>query len=339
MRLNERPIVLAHGPSRRRRDPLRRHPGPPLRRGLEVHIAAATPGDCGTPDQAPDAIAAIRRGEGRAAAAVLGGTWHCLESRDLLVFYDEHDGAPGHGPPAARPAPPGDRPQPPGCTPDHEQMSIVARAACFNGPVPNAPAGRRSPASPRVPMHAPIRRRRGSRTSTMPTRRRGRTTPDGPCGPSCAWTSRRWRRPRSGSWPPMPRSASGCGAITVFMSTSRPPAGGGPPGALDRTGAGEGFRQHRGHAFPADDLLRKSLGGRARWLGTGEGGERCSGAGVVKYIQAAATAARAAASLLAQTSGGAATRPCGAPRPACGRRRPRFRPPTPRTWPPPDRWG
>ena len=48
------------GPSRRRGDPLRRHPRPPG-----------------------------RRGEGRAAASILGGTWHCLEARDLLVFYNE----------------------------------------------------------------------------------------------------------------------------------------------------------------------------------------------------------------------------------------------------------
>src|ERR1041385_6457983 len=58
-------------------------------RGWDVHIATAAPGDCGSAELPGDEIAAIRRGEGRAAAALLAGVYHCMEARDLLVFYEE----------------------------------------------------------------------------------------------------------------------------------------------------------------------------------------------------------------------------------------------------------
>jgi LmbE family N-acetylglucosaminyl deacetylase len=58
-------------------------------RGWEVHMVTMTPGDCGSMDQGPEAIAAVRRAEGAAAAAAIGATYHCLESRDLYVMFDE----------------------------------------------------------------------------------------------------------------------------------------------------------------------------------------------------------------------------------------------------------
>jgi len=58
-------------------------------KGWDVHIASMTPGDCGSAELPPDEIAAIRRGEGARAAALFGATYHCLEERDLLIFYSE----------------------------------------------------------------------------------------------------------------------------------------------------------------------------------------------------------------------------------------------------------
>jgi LmbE family N-acetylglucosaminyl deacetylase len=55
--------------------------------GYEVHIASMTPGDCGSVELGPDAIARIRRCEGTAAAAAIGAVYHCLEERDLLIVY------------------------------------------------------------------------------------------------------------------------------------------------------------------------------------------------------------------------------------------------------------
>jgi LmbE family N-acetylglucosaminyl deacetylase len=57
--------------------------------GWEIHVVTATPGDCGSAELPPDHIASIRRAEGAAGAKILGGTYHCLESRDLYVTFDE----------------------------------------------------------------------------------------------------------------------------------------------------------------------------------------------------------------------------------------------------------
>lgn len=108
-------------------------------RGWELHICSATPGDAGTSTQSPEAIAAIRRREGAEAAAVLGAEYHCLERRDLRVFFDE-DGVRRITSLVRRVRPslvfahgPSDYML------DHEEMSKLARAACFNAPIPNAP--------------------------------------------------------------------------------------------------------------------------------------------------------------------------------------------------------
>jgi LmbE family N-acetylglucosaminyl deacetylase len=105
--------------------------------GYAIHIASMTPGDCGSVEQDADAIARMRRAEGASAAALIGATYHCVEERDLLVFYNE----------AAlekvtrllrlvRPTivfthSPADYML------DHEMTSTIVRAAAFAGPIPN----------------------------------------------------------------------------------------------------------------------------------------------------------------------------------------------------------
>jgi len=57
--------------------------------GHEVVIATMTPGDCGSAEYAPEQIAATRRREAGAAAALLGARYVCAEFRDLAIFNDE----------------------------------------------------------------------------------------------------------------------------------------------------------------------------------------------------------------------------------------------------------
>ncbi len=57
-------------------------------KGWEIHIATMTPGDCGSEQLGPEEISRIRRVEAANAAAVLGGSWHCLECRDGAIAYD-----------------------------------------------------------------------------------------------------------------------------------------------------------------------------------------------------------------------------------------------------------
>jgi LmbE family N-acetylglucosaminyl deacetylase len=57
--------------------------------GWEVHIATLTPGDCGTMTQTRFDISSIRTNEAKQAAAMIGATYHCLDERDGLVVYDK----------------------------------------------------------------------------------------------------------------------------------------------------------------------------------------------------------------------------------------------------------
>jgi LmbE family N-acetylglucosaminyl deacetylase len=105
--------------------------------GYEVHIASMTPGDCGSIEYDSQEIARMRRVEGGQAAAVIGATYHCLEENDLLIFYNQetlekvtrlirllrpsivltHSAA--------------------DYLLDHEMTSTIVRAAAFAAPIPN----------------------------------------------------------------------------------------------------------------------------------------------------------------------------------------------------------
>ena len=55
--------------------------------GWEIHIATATPGDCGTMTHSRWEISATRTEEARRSAALIGAAYHCLDERDGLVCY------------------------------------------------------------------------------------------------------------------------------------------------------------------------------------------------------------------------------------------------------------
>jgi LmbE family N-acetylglucosaminyl deacetylase len=105
--------------------------------GWQVHVASMTPGDCGTKELPAEEIGQIRRGEGAKAAALIGAVYHCLEERDLLIFYNER--ALERVTRLVREV----RPRivlthaPSDYLLDHEMTSTLARAAAFGAPVPN----------------------------------------------------------------------------------------------------------------------------------------------------------------------------------------------------------
>jgi LmbE family N-acetylglucosaminyl deacetylase len=57
--------------------------------GWEIHIATATPGDCGTMDKNRFEISSIRTQEATRAAGMIGATYHCIGEGDGLVVYDK----------------------------------------------------------------------------------------------------------------------------------------------------------------------------------------------------------------------------------------------------------
>src|ERR1700686_1850655 len=110
--------------------------------GFDVHIASMTAGDCGSAEHDAQKIARIRRGEGATAAALIGAAYHCLEEKDLLVFYN-------HGtlekvtrllrlrqPTTVLTHSAADYML------DHEMTSTIVRAAAFAAPIPNFLADR-----------------------------------------------------------------------------------------------------------------------------------------------------------------------------------------------------
>lgn len=58
-------------------------------KGHRITIATMTPGDCGSADEPPEAIAAIRRNEAACSARLIGAEYTCLEFRDLAIFEDD----------------------------------------------------------------------------------------------------------------------------------------------------------------------------------------------------------------------------------------------------------
>lgn len=107
------------------------------RAGHKIHIATMTPGDCGSVSHGPDEIAEIRRGEGAAAAALIGATYHCLEFRDLAIFEDDAsrrrvtEFIRKINPDLVMTAPAVDY------LCDHEITHRLVRDACFAAPCPN----------------------------------------------------------------------------------------------------------------------------------------------------------------------------------------------------------
>jgi LmbE family N-acetylglucosaminyl deacetylase len=107
------------------------------KRGHTIVVATMTPGDCGSKDQGPEEIAAVRRAEARAAADLLGAEYHCAEFRDLSIVIDNDSKRRvtelirRTRPDIVFTAPPVDYMD------DHEATSHLVRAACFNASCPN----------------------------------------------------------------------------------------------------------------------------------------------------------------------------------------------------------
>ena len=108
--------------------------------GWQVHIATAAPGDCGTTSETPWAISGRRTEEARQAASRIGATYHCLDERDGFVVYDKptlqktYDLFRRVAPSLVFTHAPRDYMM------DHEMASLLARAASFLYGAPNCSA-------------------------------------------------------------------------------------------------------------------------------------------------------------------------------------------------------
>jgi LmbE family N-acetylglucosaminyl deacetylase len=104
-------------------------------KGWDIHIATMTPGDCGTATHSREEISKIRRKAN--AAAVLGGSYHCNELEDVFVMYDKPSLLKTTE--LLRKVRPTIvfAPSPQDYFIDHENTSHLVRTACFSCGIPN----------------------------------------------------------------------------------------------------------------------------------------------------------------------------------------------------------
>jgi LmbE family N-acetylglucosaminyl deacetylase len=105
--------------------------------GWEVHIVTMAPGDKGTAELSREEISRIRRAEAADAARIIDATYHCLEFGDLYIMYDRESINRTTGvirmvkPSVVFTASPVDYMQ------DHELTGSIVQAACFASGVKN----------------------------------------------------------------------------------------------------------------------------------------------------------------------------------------------------------
>jgi LmbE family N-acetylglucosaminyl deacetylase len=213
--------------------------------GWQVHIATATPGDCGTMTATRWDISSTRTNEAKRAAELIGATYHCLDERDGLVVYDK---------PTLQKAVDLFRRVKPDLVfthaqddymMDHVEVSKLARAASFVFGAPNISAFPLLPGSriPHLYYCDPIEGIDSLGRPAQPTTRVDVTAEHAKKLEmlACHASQREWLRAHHGMdeyLESVRRHDAARG-----RETGRPFA--------------EAFVQHRGHAYPADDLLAK----------------------------------------------------------------------------------
>ncbi|MCA8997920.1 MAG: PIG-L family deacetylase [Planctomycetaceae bacterium] len=220
------------------------------RKGCTIVIATMTPGDKGSAELGPDEIAAVRRAEARKAADMLGAEYICLEFRDLSIdIVHESRQRVTEAIRKARPdivitAPPIDYMS------DHESTSRLVRDSCFNCAVPNYATHQWDPAPvmEKIPALYYVDPIEGvdwygepvpydfivdiSDTFELKLEML-----------ACHESQREWLRRQHG----MDEYLDSCRR----WSRSR--------GSEVGTEYGEGFRQHKGHPYPHDNVLLELL--------------------------------------------------------------------------------
>ncbi len=107
------------------------------KKGWQINIATMTPGDCGSTKLNRGQISQIRRRESAKSAKLLGGNYHCLECEDAFILYDKPTLIKAIG--LLRKVKPAIvfAPSPSDYMVDHEITSQLVETACFCCGMPN----------------------------------------------------------------------------------------------------------------------------------------------------------------------------------------------------------
>jgi len=222
-------------------------------RGHQITITTFTAGDCGSQDVGPEEIAAIRREEAANAAAWIGAEYRCLGFQDLAIFHTDRSRRIAVE--ALRRA----RPQivltasPVDYMCDHEAVSALVRDACFGAPIPNY----KSPSPPLEAIpHLYFMDPLGGRDRDDKLVR-----PDFIVDVAAEFDRKRSMLAEHASQREWLRAHHGVDEYLLEMERWTRDRG-----ALAGVTHGEGFRQYRGHAYPATPLLQELLSGAAIYL-------------------------------------------------------------------------
>lgn len=217
--------------------------------GWEIHIATVAAGDCGSATLPREQIAAIRYGEGVAAAAKINATYHCLEEPDIQVVFDKAtnrkviDLMRRVAPTLLFTHPRHDYML------DHEQVHLLARAAAFSYSIPNASTLPLLPGSaiPWLYYCDPIEARDPYTLAAVTPTRYVDISPQIDRKVellACHASQRDWLRSHHG--------------MDEYIDAMRRFSG--QRGAETDVAYAEAFVQHRGHPFPQSDLLAELVG-------------------------------------------------------------------------------
>jgi LmbE family N-acetylglucosaminyl deacetylase len=221
------------------------------KKGYEIAVVTVANGDCGSTEHSAESIALIRKGEAAESAAVLDGRYLCLDERDLMIHVDERTRRKVVN--AIREVDPFvvfTHPHEDYML-DHELTSRLVRDACFGAPIPNYASAGNLPPTSGIPCLYYWDAMEG-------IDHLGRPTPVHFCVDvttemdvkremlACHRSQREWLLRQHGmdhyvqsmvSWAERRGGEAGCASA-------------------------EAFCQHRGHAYPRDNVLAKILGER-----------------------------------------------------------------------------
>jgi len=217
-------------------------------RRWQVHIATMAPGDCGTVQYSREEISRIRKDEAAAGAALLDGQYHCLECGDIFIMYDRPtllktiELVRKVRPTIVLTLSPSDY------MVDHEMASKLAQTACFCCGVVNVETPGVEPFEPIPHLYYadPVdgKDKLGADISPgmiVDTSGVMDTKEKMLC---CHKSQRDWLLKHHG--------------IDEYVAAMK--GLGRKRGADIGRDFGEGFRQHLGHAYPHDNILKKELG-------------------------------------------------------------------------------
>jgi len=217
-------------------------------KGWEIHIATMTPGDCGTVQYNREEISRIRRAEAAKAASILDGTYHCLECDDIFILYDRPSLLKAIE--VLRKVKPAIvfTTSPSDYMVDHEMASKIAQTACFACGVVNVETPGAEPFEPIPYLYymdpAEEKDKFGTEikagtivdiTGVMDTKEKMLC---------CHESQRHWLM-----------THHGMDEYVNIMKES-----GEKRGREIKSPFAEGFRQHLGHAYPQDNILKDELG-------------------------------------------------------------------------------